>query len=154
MLAFHLATAFAQHEQFDEDLHLRPLRDGRLLSRFSFTTLLKGTAPRDPQQLSADDEGMCSTCIPHLLDFSFYATAQHYTLFPLALGQVLREYAVTELHLTLNAGKWNYEAWGYPDEPGVGTGAELWAWMGDSVPTSCVFSPLDSMLIVSLLGKD
>ena len=71
LLAFHLATAFAQHEQFDEDLHLRPLRDGRLLSRFSFTTLLKGTAPRDPQQLSADDEGMCSTCIPHLLDFSF-----------------------------------------------------------------------------------
>ena len=36
----------------------------------------------------------------------------------------------TEMHLTLNAGKWNYNLWGYPDEPG-GTGAELWAWMGD-----------------------
>lgn len=40
--------------------------------------------------------------------------AQHYTLFPLALGQILREYAITELHLTLNAGKWNYDDWGYP----------------------------------------
>ena len=83
LLAFHLATAFAQHEQFDEDLHLRPLRDGRLLSRFSFTTLLKGTAPRDPQQLSADDEGMCSTCIPHLLDFSFTRQRSITHFFPL-----------------------------------------------------------------------
>ncbi|TBU25069.1 Gpi16 subunit GPI transamidase component [Dichomitus squalens] len=118
LLAFHVAIAFALHEQFDEDLHLRPLRDGKLLSRFSFTILLKGATPRDPQLLSVDDE------------------AQHYTLFPLALGQVLREYAVTELHLSLNAGRWNYEAWGYPDEPGVGTGAELWAWMGDNIQTS------------------
>jgi Gpi16 subunit, GPI transamidase component len=64
--------------------------------------------------------------------------AQHYTLFPLALGQILREYAITELHLSLNAGKWNYDLWGPPDEPAVGTGAELWAWMGDGAPLSCV----------------
>jgi len=38
---------------------------------------------------------------------------------------------VTELHLTLNAGNWDYDRWGYPEEKGVGTGAELWAWMGD-----------------------
>lgn len=57
--------------------------------------------------------------------------AQHYTLFPLAFGQILREYAVTELHLSLNAGNWNYDRWGYPEEKSVGTGAELWAWMGD-----------------------
>ncbi|PIL34828.1 hypothetical protein GSI_02615 [Ganoderma sinense ZZ0214-1] len=99
LLAFHIATIFAQHEQFDEDLQLR-------------------ATPRDPQMLSDDDQ------------------AQHYTLFPLAFGQILREYAVTELHLTLNAGKWNYDSWGYPEEVGVGTGAELWAWMGDSAPTS------------------
>jgi len=57
--------------------------------------------------------------------------AQHYTVFPLALGQILREYGVTELHLTLNSGNWNYDRWGYPEEKGVGTGAELWAWMGE-----------------------
>jgi len=62
------------------------------------------------------------------------STAQHYTVFPLALGQILREYAVTELHLTLNAGNWNYDRWGYPEERGVGTGAELWAWMGEGDP--------------------
>ncbi|KAL7279582.1 hypothetical protein ACG7TL_005984 [Trametes sanguinea] len=118
VLALHLVAASAQGELFDEDLTLRPLRDGRLEARFSFTTLLKGASPRDPESLRQDDE------------------AQHYTLFPLALGQILREHAVTELHLTLNAGKWNYDHWGYPDEPGVGTGAELWAWMGDTSLTS------------------
>ena len=65
--------------------------------------------------------------------------AQHYTLFPLALGQILREYAITELHLTLNAGKWNYEEWGYPLEPGAGSGAELWAWMGESTVSRRVY---------------
>lgn len=56
--------------------------------------------------------------------------AQHYTVVPLALGQVLREYSVTELHLALNAGKWNYKSWGVPLVPNVASGAELWAWMG------------------------
>ena len=60
---------------------------------------------------------------------------QLYTVFPLALGQILREYAVSELHLTLNAGNWNYDRWGYPEEKGVSTGAELWAWMGQGTST-------------------
>ncbi|RDX44133.1 Gpi16 subunit GPI transamidase component [Lentinus brumalis] len=118
VLVVQLAAVGAASEQFDEDLTIRPLRDGKLSARFSFSSLLKDARPRDPQQLSNDDE------------------AQHYALFPLALGQILREYAVTELHLSLNAGKWNYDAWGYPDEPGIGTGAELWVWMGESMPAS------------------
>ncbi|KAH9850129.1 Gpi16 subunit GPI transamidase component [Lenzites betulinus] len=118
LLALHLVAASAHGEVFDEDLTLRPLRDGKLQARFSFTTLLKGATPRNPAALEDDDE------------------AQHYTLFPLALGQILREHAVSELHLTLNAGKWNYDHWGHPDEPGVGTGAELWVWMGDTAATS------------------
>ena len=59
-------------------------------------------------------------------------TAQHYSIFPLALGQILREYAITELHMTLNAGNWDHERWGTPQEPGAATGGELWAWMGVS----------------------
>ncbi|KAK7060228.1 Subunit of the glycosylphosphatidylinositol transamidase complex-like protein [Paramarasmius palmivorus] len=47
---------------------------------------------------------------------------------------ILRQYAITELHLTLNAGKWRYDSWGYPEEPGVGAGAELWTWMADGGP--------------------
>lgn len=57
--------------------------------------------------------------------------AQHYTIFPLSLGQILREYAITELHLTLNAGKWDYLHWGTPEDADVGSGAEMWAWMAD-----------------------
>ncbi|KII90535.1 hypothetical protein PLICRDRAFT_39104 [Plicaturopsis crispa FD-325 SS-3] len=106
-------------ELFDEELKLRPLRDGKVAARFSFTTNLAGVAPRDPRNLGSED------------------ASQHYTVFPLALGQILREYAVTELHLSLNAGKWDYDRWGYPDEPSVGSGAELWAWMGgDGASTS------------------
>ncbi|KAJ7134086.1 GPI transamidase component PIG-T [Mycena crocata] len=100
-------------ETFEEELRVRTLSDGKVVSRFSFSTLLEGAAPRSLQNLSTEDN------------------SQHYTLFPLALGQILREYAITELHLSLNAGKWNYERWGNPDEANVGTGAELWAWMGD-----------------------
>lgn len=70
--------------------------------------------------------------------------AQHYTLFPLTLGQILREYAITELHLSLNAGKWNYDTWGTPGEPSVAAGGELWAWIADGALISCVrsISPL------------
>jgi len=116
--AINISLAAAFVEEFDETLKIRPLRDGKVASSFSFKTLLKGAAPRNPEYLNADD------------------APQHYTVFPLALGQILREYAVTELHLTLNAGNWNYDQWGYPDEPGVGTGAELWAWMADGAPTT------------------
>ncbi|KAJ7686949.1 Gpi16 subunit, GPI transamidase component-domain-containing protein [Mycena rosella] len=115
LLAFSRSSS---SETFDEELTVRAMRDGKVASRFSFSTLLEGATPRNPQNLSTEDD------------------SQHYTLFPLTLGQILREYAVTELHLTLNAGKWDYERWGYPDEPDVGTGAELWAWMGEGGSTT------------------
>ncbi|KIL69133.1 hypothetical protein M378DRAFT_7850 [Amanita muscaria Koide BX008] len=115
---YSLTVGSSEHEQFNEQLTIRPLRDGRVSTTFAFTALLKGASPRDPQTLDSDDE------------------SQHYTLFPLSLGQILREYAVTELHLTLNAGRWNYDGWGYPDESGVGAGAELWAWMGTDSESS------------------
>ncbi|KAJ6599437.1 Gpi16 subunit, GPI transamidase component-domain-containing protein [Mycena sp. CBHHK59/15] len=86
-----LALCYSQvPETFEEELTLRALRDGKVAARFSFKTLLEDATPRSPLNLSVEDD------------------SQHYTLFPLALGQILREYAVTELHLTLNAGKWDY----------------------------------------------
>jgi hypothetical protein len=78
------------------------------------------------------------------------STAQHYTLFPLALGQILRQYAVTELHLTLNAGKWDYDKWGVPDDPGVGTGAELWVWMVDNASAQYVKSFFEALRIFQI----
>ncbi|KAG6336992.1 hypothetical protein ID866_2093 [Astraeus odoratus] len=111
----HTLPSSISGELYNEDLSVRPLPDGRVLTTFTFTTVL-GAAPREPLTWDLSD--------------------QHYTLFPLTLGQILREYSVVELHLTLNSGKWNYDHWGYPDDPSVGTGAELWAWMTDGSPST------------------
>ncbi|PPQ66086.1 hypothetical protein CVT24_000200 [Panaeolus cyanescens] len=116
----HLLTVAlaANTETFNERLSLNSLQDGKVAAKFTFTTLLKDGKPRDPRLLEREDE------------------SQHFTIFPLALGQILRQYGVTELHLNLNAGKWNYDVWGSPEEKGVGTGGELWAWLADGANTS------------------
>lgn len=51
----------ALSEEFNEELDLRPLRDGKVAARFSFSTLLKDATPRDPGSLGAEDE--CGCCI-------------------------------------------------------------------------------------------
>jgi phosphatidylinositol glycan class T len=137
-----LVLVNAAEEEYREELTLRPLIDGKVSAHFSFSTLLHGAVPRSPSTLGTDD-----TCTPALL-FSqpppdrrrrgmraFAFPAQHYSIFPLALGQILREHAIPEFHLTMNSGKWDYDRWGHPGEPGVGSGAELWAWMGDGAHT-------------------
>ncbi len=56
LLAFAEAVnAGHANEEFHEHLHLRPLDDGRVSARFSFTTILKDTAPRAPSSLREDD---------------------------------------------------------------------------------------------------
>ncbi|KAH9961840.1 GPI transamidase component PIG-T [Russula compacta] len=117
-LFFLRGLAVSAAEEYREELTLRPLIDGKVAAHFSFSTLLRGAVPRAPSSLGTDD------------------TSQHYSLFPLALGQILREHAISEFHLTINSGKWDYDRWGHPGEPGVGSGAELWAWMGDGAQTS------------------
>ena len=59
--------------------------------------------------------------------YFIYFSVEHYHLFPKALGEVLSQYSVQELHLGLTQGTWRYEKWGYPvhDTP---PGAELWVW--------------------------
>ncbi|KAH6907556.1 GPI transamidase component GPI16 [Coprinopsis sp. MPI-PUGE-AT-0042] len=102
------------NERFDEDLTLKPLVDGKVSASFQFVTELSGAKLRDPAKV--DEE------------------SQHYTLYPLSLGQILRTYSVSELHLTLNAGKWDYDHWSLPahDADGdVATGGMFWAWIGE-----------------------
>jgi hypothetical protein len=43
-------------ETFDEELYIKSLPDGRVLTRFAFTTVLEGTAPRNPGLLGQDDK--------------------------------------------------------------------------------------------------
>ncbi len=61
--------------------------------------------------------------------------SEHYTLFPMPLGQILRWTNIREMHLSLNSGNWDYNRWGY--ESDVGTGGELWTWVEGDV-SRCV----------------
>ncbi|KAG8932852.1 Subunit of the glycosylphosphatidylinositol transamidase complex-like protein [Tulasnella sp. 418] len=136
-----LSSVLAQQETFTEQLHLTPLADGKVYSQFEFSILLPQATPRSPR--SVDEE-----------------TDQHYTLFPLQLGQLLRSHAVTELHLNLNAGKWDYQKWGYPREYSVGAGAEMWVWMAESSHVSIqerwqgMVNGLSGLFCASLGGLD
>ena len=47
------------------------------------------------------------------------ASSAHSVLFPKALGQVLSVGAVSELHLSLSAGRWRHQKWSYSQTPRV-----------------------------------
>ena len=49
----HAVQAF--EEYFDESLVLRPLNDGRVATRFSFTSTLGGATPRTLETLDEED---------------------------------------------------------------------------------------------------
>lgn len=129
-------------EVYHEDMVVRPLPDGRVITSFTFTTILLGAVSRDPRDLQPPGKSPLTRsyiiCSSRRFGYTHIRNpiAQHYTLFPLTLGQVLWEYSITELHLALNSGKWNYDHWGYPDDPSVGSGAELWAWMAEGGPST------------------
>lgn len=61
------ADPVVKSEHFEEDLVIRPLKDGRIGARFSFTTTLEDTSPRNPETLGRDDDCMSSrrwaTCV-------------------------------------------------------------------------------------------
>lgn len=81
-LSLYGSLVLGQNEEFHEELTLRPLRDGRLASRFSFTTLLQGATPRDPETLSMEDDGaLVSLCDVECLKHSSQRSITRY--FPL-----------------------------------------------------------------------
>lgn len=49
-------AALVNREEFHEDLVLRPLPDGRVSSKFTFTTLLRDATPRNPELLAGEDD--------------------------------------------------------------------------------------------------
>ncbi|RUS16083.1 GPI transamidase component PIG-T [Endogone sp. FLAS-F59071] len=104
VLACILPFTHAAKESFDEELVIKPLKDGKLFTHFQFTTRLNYEPTGD-------------------------ALFSHYGLFPKAIGQIIQQYGARELHLTFTQGRWNYENWGYPIAQSAGTGVELWAWM-------------------------
>ena len=62
-LVYHLAAGTVHAsplEQFDEELNIKTLADGKVASHFSFKTLLRGANPRHPATLGVND--VCALC--------------------------------------------------------------------------------------------
>ncbi|EJU05166.1 Gpi16 subunit GPI transamidase component [Dacryopinax primogenitus] len=106
-------------EQFSESLTLRPLLDGKVHTRFAFefSAGAESGTGREGQLADGDEDG----------DGDGADAALHTTLLPLSLTQLLRTYDARELHLSLNAGKWDALRWGNPSGA-LRTGGEMWAW--------------------------
>lgn len=101
---------------FKESLSLKPLADGRLYSFFAFTFGagdLLGLADGSDSTLNAAGSK---------------ASGEIFHLVPRSLIHLARGSNADEVHLAINAGRWDYSTWGTPvGDDMVGTGAELWA---------------------------
>ncbi|KAI9591805.1 GPI transamidase component PIG-T [Syncephalis fuscata] len=104
LLLFYFVLVKA--DTFDEQLVIRPLEDGRVLTHFQFTI-----------SSSSDELSMHSH------------NRSHNYLFPPTMSQIVEEYGVEELRLSLTQGTWMANRWNYPvaGKESAGSGAELWA---------------------------
>lgn len=99
---------------FDESLTIRPLQDGRVHTVFKFDldSPLNGNEETQPEA-----EG-------NLPIYSFV---------PRSLIHLAQSSNADEIHLAINAGKWDYTKWGIPNEEEmVGIGAEVRAKLKNS----------------------
>lgn len=96
-----LAVVHAVSDSFTEELLIKPLYSEQVYAHLHFSTKW--------------DTDLASE------------TFHHTNLFPRALGEIIERHNVQELHLSLTAGLWRYEKWGYP-VTNAAPGAELWAW--------------------------
>jgi phosphatidylinositol glycan class T len=67
LLACLCIPSFALYrgEKYREDLHIQPLRDGRVSTTFSFVTVLEGAVPRNPKALGQLDECRSTIATSH-----------------------------------------------------------------------------------------
>lgn len=105
VLVVHSCYGVEEEEEFTEELLLRPLPDGRVLSHFHFQH--KAPSP--------------------------YTNGgrHHYNLFPKAIHQLVHKFRIQEMELSFTQGRWNYEKWGGFDPISSSNvkppGVELWA---------------------------
>ena len=86
---FSVLTTLCSGDKFVEELLIQPLSSGHLSSLFKFTT----TVPADIRDS---------------------ASWTHYDLLSRPLGELLGQYSVQELSLSLTQGVWRHGQWGYP----------------------------------------
>ena len=61
-------------------------------------------------------------------------------IFPRSISAIIRAHNVEEFHLSLVAGRWEYDRWSWPlIKHGAASGAELWAWIGEQPNKRWVF---------------
>lgn len=86
-----------------------------------FNLVLYGIQKRRLKLVSVCDGGeLCRVIL-------FCFAVEHCHLFPRALVEIIGRYDILELHISLTAGLWRYEQWGYPVVDAA-PGVELWAW--------------------------
>lgn len=106
------ASGAEMEEGFRESLRIAPLADGRVHMLFSFELTSAADVDMDEQQPNT-----ASSQQPPL-----------YSTVPRPLVHLAQASDADEVHLAINAGRWDYARWGWPTtEPAVGTGAEVWA---------------------------
>eukprot|EP01083_Nonionella_stella_P064018 166490_1 len=96
-------TRESQQDTFEEQLLIRPLENGLILSHFQFD-IFSENVQREMSEVES------------------------YGLFPKSIGQILDKFNVGELHLSLTQGRW-LPSFGAPISPAP-VGGELWAWLG------------------------
>ncbi|XP_065581877.1 GPI transamidase component PIG-T-like [Artemia franciscana] len=92
------------HETFSEELVIKPLESGHLMSHFRFVHTL----------LQEKD------------DYSNFRT------FPRPFWEIVQLHGVQELHFSLTQGYWKTKKWGFPPRSAP-TGAEIYAWFQHDV---------------------
>lgn len=113
------AASIWADESFYEEMLIRPLPDGKVMTHFQFTTRWD-------------------------VDKSTSAF-NHFNLFPKSLGNVIRKFHVDELHLSFTQGRWMFSKWGYPINASP-AGVELWTWFEDGFDTNTLWKGLTSTL--------
>ena len=103
---------------FSEQLLIRPLEDGNVLTHFEFTVSCHSQPCLFPLSHSACRPISPSPLALYPLQMTVDALpSAHYVLFPKSLGQVISEFGVERLHLSLSAGRWRHSKWGYSQSP-------------------------------------
>jgi len=95
-------TSTHNNAQYHENLIVKPFLDGKVLLHFQFSTVQNHYDHQHDHQ-------------------------KHYTMFPKMLGQIVDRYHVSEMHLSLTQGRWEYDKWGNAWTPAP-VGAELMTW--------------------------
>lgn len=79
-------------DQYQENLFIRPLIDGKLFTQFQFKTLYR----EDIKSLRWENK---------------------IQIFPLSMAELISESDVNALHFSLTKGNWDYKNWGYSSRP-------------------------------------